>query len=74
MSQTRRQSMIEAIINVVVGFTINMVLNFTVFPLFGWHISLQQNIALGVIYTVISILRSYSLRRLFNRLHRAHVF
>ena len=74
MSQTRRQSMIEAVINVVVGFSINMLLNFAVFPLFGWHISLQQNIALGVIYTVISILRSYSLRRLFNRMHRAHVY
>lgn len=74
MSQTRRQSLFEAVINVVVGFSINMLLNFTVFPLFGWHISLQQNIALGVIYTVVSILRSYGLRRLFNRLHRAHVF
>lgn len=74
MSQTRRQSMIEAVINVLVGFSINMLLNFAVFPLFGWHISLQQNIALGVIYTVISILRSYSLRRLFNRMHRAHVY
>lgn len=62
--------MIEAIINVVVGLTINTMLNFAVFPLFGWHITLSQNIALGVIYTVISIARSYTLRRLFNHLHR----
>lgn len=74
MSQTRRQSLIEAVINIVVGFGINTALNFTVFPIFGWHISLQQNLALGVIYTIVSIARSYCLRRVFNRLHRAHVY
>ena len=70
MSQSRRHSMLEAIINVVVGFSINFLLNMLVFPLFGWQISAAQNIALGVIYTVISIIRSYSLRRAFNRWHR----
>jgi len=74
MSQTRRQSLIEAVINIVVGFGINTVLNFTVFPIFGWHISMKQNLALGVIYTIVSIARSYCLRRVFNRLHRAHVY
>lgn len=67
--QTRRQSMHEAIINVIVGFSINMLLNFSVFPLFGWHISLQQNLMLGVVYTVVSIVRSYVLRRFFNKAH-----
>lgn len=73
MSQTRRQSLLEAIINIVVGFGVNTALNFSVFPLFGWHISARQNLMLGAIYTVVSIARSYGLRRLFNRLHRAHV-
>jgi len=67
--QTRRQSMFEAIINILVGFSINMVLNFSVFPLFGWHISLSQNLALGAVYTVVSIIRSYCLRRFFNKAH-----
>lgn len=71
MSQSRKHSMLEAIINVVVGFSINFLLNMLVFPLFGWEISAAQNIALGVIYTVISIVRSYSLRRVFNRWHKA---
>lgn len=71
MSQSRKHSMLEAIINVVVGFSINFLLNMLVFPLFGWEISAAQNIALGVIYTVISIVRGYSLRRVFNRWHKA---
>jgi len=70
MSQSRKHSMLEAIINVVVGFSINFLLNMLVFPLFGWEISAAQNIALGVIYTLISIVRSYTLRRAFNRWHR----
>ena len=74
MSQTRRQSLIEVVINIVVGFGINTALNFTVFPIFGWHISMKQNLALGVIYTIVSIARSYCLRRVFNRLHQAHVY
>lgn len=69
MSQSRKHSMLEAVINVVVGFSINFLLNMLVFPLFGWEISAAQNIALGVIYTVISIVRSYSLRGVFNRWH-----
>jgi len=67
--QSRLQSMFEALINILVGFSINMLLNFSVFPLFGWHISLSQNLALGGVYTVVSIVRSYCLRRIFNRVH-----
>lgn len=67
--QTRKQSLFEAVMNVVVGLGVSMALNFAVFPLFGWHISLGQNIALGVIYTVVSIVRSYCLRRFFNKVH-----
>lgn len=70
MSQSRKHSAYEAVINVVVGFSINFLLNMAVFPLFGWEISAAQNFALGVIYTIISLLRSYSLRWMFNRWHR----
>ena len=70
MQQTRLGSLIEAIINVAIGFGINFTANMLIFPLFGWHISLSDNILLGSIYTVISIARSYIIRRWFNaRLH-----
>ena len=69
MMQTRKQSLIEAFANILVGYAVNMVANFFVFPLFGWHIDLHQNLLLGVIYTFISLVRSYSLRRIYNYLH-----
>jgi hypothetical protein len=69
MSQTRKQSAIEAVMNVVVGFAINFTANMTLFPLFGWSISVEQNIGLGILYTLISLARSYCLRRFYNWRH-----
>ena len=72
MTQTKLGSLIESLFNVIIGLTINFAANMLFFPLFGWHITASQNIALGVIYTGISIARSYCIRRWFNaRLHAA---
>lgn len=71
MTQTRLGSLIEAIINVLIGFSINFGANMLIFPLFGFHITPGANFALGLIYTVISVVRSYAVRRWFNaRLQR----
>lgn len=69
MTQTRKQSAIEAAMNIFIGYTINFIANFTLFPLFGWEISIQQNLVIGVIYTLISFARSYMLRRFYNWWH-----
>jgi hypothetical protein len=66
MTQTRFGSLIEAIINVIIGFAINFTANMFIFPLFGFHITPGANFALGLIYTVISVARSYCVRRWFN--------
>ena len=72
MTQSRLGSLIEACINVAIGFWINVVANMLILPLFGWHVTVAQNLALGAIYTAISIARSYAVRRWFNsRIARA---
>lgn len=74
MNQTKLGSFIEALINVAIGFSINYCANLLIFPLFGWHISASDNLLLGMIYTVISVTRSYLIRRFFNqKLHDAAV-
>ena len=71
MNQSRLGSLIESLINVVVGFSINFGANMFIFPLFGFHITPSANLALGAVYTVISVVRSYCIRRWFNaKLHR----
>ena len=66
MAQTKKASLAEAVTNIVVGYSVNFAANLLVFPIFGWHVSVKQNLQLGVIYTVISLVRSYGLRRYYN--------
>ena len=66
MKQTRRMSLIEALTNVAVGYGIAVVTQMAVFPLFGLHATLAQNMMMGAIFTVVSIIRSYALRRAFE--------
>lgn len=70
--QTRLGSFIEACMNVLIGFFINFGANFIIFPLFGWELDLSTNLKVGAIYTAISIVRSYAIRRWFNYyIHKA---
>jgi hypothetical protein len=70
--QTRLGSLIESWANVAIGFGINWSANMLIFPLFGFHISASQAFHVGVIFTVISVIRSYMLRRMFNKIRRLH--
>ena len=61
-------SLVEAIANVVVGYGVAVLVQIAVFPLFGVSISLEQNLAIGLVFTAVSIVRSFALGRLFERL------
>lgn len=66
MSQTRAHSFIESVTNVVVGYGVALGAQLVVFPLFGMHVTIRQNLGIGLIFTGVSLARSYCLRRLFN--------
>ena len=66
MLQTRWQSFLEAVTNIVVGYALAVLTQIIVFPLFGLHASLGENLLIGGLFTCISLARSYVLRRLFN--------
>lgn len=71
MNQTRLGSLIEAVVNVLIGFGINWCANMLVLPHFGFHVSAGQAFGIGLVFTVISVARSYAIRRWFNaRLQR----
>jgi len=62
--QTRLESFIEAWINVAIGFGINFTANLLILPAFGFtSLTVGQNFVIGIIYTVISVARSYAIRR-----------
>lgn len=71
MSQSKTASLVEALVNTVIGFGLNYAMGLLILPLyFGHSISAAANFHMGLLYTVISVARSYALRRWFNgRLH-----
>lgn len=66
MSQSKKQSLLESVLNVLVGYSIAVLSQIVIFPLFGVFVSVSQNMLIAAFFTVISIARSYALRRLFN--------
>jgi len=65
--QTKKQSFIEAITNTAVGFGISYASTFLIFPMVGMHTSAKTNFIITVYFTIISIIRSYVIRRWFNK-------
>ena len=72
MRQTRLGSWLEAWANIAVGFAVNWGANLAILPLFGFHVTGGQAFRIGLLFTGISLVRSYLLRRVFNRIHRLH--
>ena len=66
MKQSRLMSLVEAVANVVVGYGVAVITQILIFPTFGLHTTLAQNLKMGAIFTVVSIARSFALRRLFE--------
>lgn len=70
--QTRLGSLIEVMINIAIGFAINWVANLYILPLYGFAITGSQAFSMGLLFTAISVARSYVIRRWFNgRIHAA---
>jgi hypothetical protein len=59
----------EALANIAVGFGVNFTANLLILPAFGFtSLTVRNNLVIGLLYTVISLGRSYILRRWFNGL------
>ena len=66
MKQSRLMSLVEALANVIVGYGVAVVTQILIFPIFGLHTTLAQNLQMGLVFTGVSIIRSFLLRRLFE--------
>ena len=64
--QSRVMSLVESISNVLVGYGFAVATQILIFPVFGLHTTLAQNLKMGAVFTVVSIARSFALRRLFE--------
>lgn len=65
--QPRLQSFIEAVTSTLIGLVVAIVTQLIVFPLYGLEINLQSNVEIAGIFTAVSIVRGYLVRRWFNK-------
>ena len=68
MKQSRLMSLAESLANVLVGYGVAVLTQVVVFPLFGLTVTVSENLLIGLIFTAVSIVRSYALRRGFEAL------
>lgn len=66
IGQSKRHSIFESISNVVVGFIISVAANWIVLPWFGYNVTVKDSAGIGLVLTVVSVARSYALRRVYN--------
>lgn len=69
MKQLKKHSALEASLNTASGFIISYSAGFLIFPLLGWNLDYKQNFMAVGLYTIISVVRSYIWRRIFNYYH-----
>lgn len=66
MKQSRLMSMVESVANVLVGYGVAVATQILIFPVFDLHTTLVQNLKMGGIFTIMSLVRSFALRRMFE--------
>ena len=66
MNQTRLESLIEVCVGVAIGWVIALITQLIVFPKFGINVTISEQLGISVIFTIVSIIRTYVVRRWFN--------
>ena len=67
--QTKLQSRVETLVQQAIGFIVAMISQLIIFPVFDIHINMKDNLLIGIYFTIVSIIRSYLVRRAFNKVH-----
>jgi len=65
MRQSRIHSLFEVLLNTLTGFAVSVGTAQLVFP----DVSFAQNVRVVLIFTVVSVIRSYIWRRIFDYIH-----
>ncbi len=69
MTQTRHHSATETLLSTVIGFIISFMLTIHLLPWWGFKPTPGEAIEISIIYTIVSLLRGYGIRRMFNKYH-----
>lgn len=59
-------SLVEAAANIAMGYGVAVAAQILIFPIFGLHTTLVQNMKMGGIFSLVSLARTFALRRVFE--------
>ena len=68
MKQTKRKSLIESIIQTIIGLGTSILIQVILYPMMGIPVSLEQNLIITLVFFTVSIVRGYFVRRIFEKL------
>ena len=68
--QSRIGSLVEAGVNVLIGYLVAMLAQAVIFPMFGFTAGVVEHAQIAGLFTLVSLARSYILRRVFNLFER----
>ena len=67
--QTKKQSIIESLTNIVVGLITSFLIQLVIYPILDIPVTLNQNVIITIVFFVVSFVRGYIIRRIFNNLN-----
>lgn len=67
--QSKRGSLIETCTGTAIGYSVAVLTQLLVLPMFDLHVTFGENLVIAAVFTIISLIRGYWVRRLFNWLH-----
>ena len=65
--QNKKQSLIESIAQTIIGLGTSIIIQAVLYPILGIPVSLTQNLIITAVFFVVSIVRGYVVRRIFNK-------
>jgi uncharacterized membrane protein len=68
MNQTKLYSIIESITQTIIGILTSILIQVVLYPLLGIPVTLNQNLIITAVFLVVSIIRGFLIRRLFNKM------
>jgi len=66
--QSRKLSIIESLTNILVGLITSFIIQLIIYPILNIPVTLNQNIIITCVFFIVSFLRGYIIRRIFNKI------
>jgi len=67
--QSRKFSLIEAVTNTIVGYTLSLITLFFVNWFYNLDLGYGDSLQITAIFAFVSVTRNYVIRRIFNRIN-----